>query len=46
MKAATNHLDEHNERLINQAISGLAITRVIVAHRPSTIDSAQRVITL
>ncbi len=46
MDEATSHLDEHNERLINQAIADLAITRVIVAHRPSTIASAQRVITL
>ncbi|MDM7272806.1 hypothetical protein QUH42_26405, partial [Klebsiella grimontii] len=30
----------------NQSISGLSITRVIVAHRPSTIASADRVIDL
>jgi ATP-binding cassette subfamily B protein RaxB len=46
MDEATSHLDEHNEQLINQAIAGLAITRIIVAHRPSTIASAQRVIML
>lgn len=46
MDEATSHLDETNERLINQAIAGLNITRIIIAHRPSTLASAQRVITL
>ena len=31
---------------INQSISALSITRIIVAHRPSTIASADRVIDL
>ncbi|WP_374786322.1 ATP-binding cassette domain-containing protein [Paenochrobactrum gallinarii] len=34
---ATSHLDEANESLINASISDLAISRIIVAHRPSTI---------
>lgn len=46
MDEATSHLDEKNERLINAAISGLDITRVIIAHRPSTIASADRIINL
>jgi len=46
MDEATSHLDEANERLINDAISSLAITRVIIAHRPSTIASADRIICL
>ncbi|WP_435927111.1 peptidase domain-containing ABC transporter [Dryocola sp. BD613] len=46
MDEATSHLDEENERLINEAIAGLGMTRVLVAHRPSTIASAHRVITL
>ncbi|MBP9643279.1 MAG: ATP-binding cassette domain-containing protein, partial [Budvicia sp.] len=41
---ATSHLDIDNEAKINQAISALNITRVIIAHRPSTIVSADRVI--
>ncbi|WP_159564342.1 peptidase domain-containing ABC transporter [Budvicia diplopodorum] len=41
---ATSHLDIDNEAKINQAISELNITRVIIAHRPSTIASADRVI--
>lgn len=46
MDEATSHLDLDNESYINQAISNLSITRVIVAHRPSTIASADRVIDL
>ena len=46
MDEATSHLDESNEALINTSISGLNITRIIIAHRPSTIASANRVITL
>jgi ATP-binding cassette, subfamily B, bacterial CvaB/MchF/RaxB len=43
---ATSHLDVALERRVNEAISGLNITRVIVAHRPETIARAGRVITL
>ena len=43
---ATSHLDVENERLINQALASLAISQVIVAHRPQTIASADRIITL
>lgn len=46
MDEATSHLDLNNEASINQAISNLSITRIIVAHRPSTIASADRVIDL
>ena len=46
MDEATSHLDISNESHINDAISNLSITRVIVAHRPSTIASADRVIDL
>jgi ATP-binding cassette subfamily B protein RaxB len=41
---ATSHLDEQNERTINAAIRSLTISRVIVAHRRSTIDMADRVV--
>ena len=44
MDEATSHLDERNESLINIAVSKLNITRIIIAHRPSTIASASRVI--
>ena len=43
---ATSALDVDRERLVNQAVRQLEITRVIVAHRPETIASANRVIVL
>ena len=43
---ATSHLDLQREREVNAAIRGLDVTRVIVAHRPETIRSADRVIML
>lgn len=46
MDEATSHLDEENERLINQAVARLGMTRILVAHRPSTIASAHRVVKL
>lgn len=46
MDEATSHLDLNNESVINRSISDLSITRIIVAHRPSTIASADRVIDL
>lgn len=43
---ATSHLDVTRETMVNQAIQALNITRVIIAHRPETIASAQRVIVM
>lgn len=43
---ATSHLDLSNERKVNQALAGLELTRISVAHRPDTIRAARRVITL
>ena len=43
---ATSALDVDRERTINHAVRQLALTRVIVAHRPETIASATRVIAL
>ncbi|MBC7483270.1 MAG: peptidase domain-containing ABC transporter [Rhizobacter sp.] len=43
---ATSALDVDREREVNLAIRGLALTRIIVAHRPETIASASRVIVL
>ncbi|MGE5865762.1 MAG: peptidase domain-containing ABC transporter [Rhizobacter sp.] len=43
---ATSALDVDRERIVNQSIRQLALTRVIVAHRPETIASAGRVIVL
>jgi ATP-binding cassette subfamily B protein RaxB len=43
---ATSHLDVTNERLVNDAVKQLQLTKVIVAHRPETIASADRVLTM
>ncbi len=43
---ATSSLDVDRERVVNQAVRQLSLTRVIVAHRPETIASAGRVIAL
>ena len=43
---ATSHLDVAREREVNEAIRALKLTRVIVAHRPETIASVDRVIIL
>lgn len=41
---ATSHLDVANEQLVNAAVKQLAVTKVIVAHRPETIASADRIL--
>lgn len=46
MDEATSHLDVANESLVNHHIQQLAITRVLVAHRPETVKSAGRQIVL
>ena len=43
---ATSHLDIAREHSVNAAIRSLSMTRVIVAHRPETINSADRAIVL
>jgi ATP-binding cassette subfamily B protein RaxB len=43
---ATSHLDVWNEQAVNAAIASLALTRIVVAHRPETIAMAQRVVAL
>ena len=46
MDEGTSHLDEAKERDVIRAVSDLAITRIVVAHRRETIASAQRVFSL
>ncbi|EGM79259.1 ABC-type bacteriocin/lantibiotic exporter with N-terminal double-glycine peptidase domain protein [Rheinheimera sp. A13L] len=46
MDEATSHLDVQLEHQVNQAISQLKITRIIIAHRPQTIVKAQRILRL
>jgi len=43
---ATSHLDVVRERRVNQAVQKLRLTRIIIAHRPETIASVDRVILL
>ncbi len=43
---ATSHLDVMRERLVNEAVKQLKLTKVIVAHRPETIASADRVLVM
>ncbi len=43
---ATSALDKDSEAKVNQAIKALSITRVIIAHRETTIASADHVIVL
>ncbi len=41
---ATSHLDVANERAVSRAIQSLKITRLIIAHRPETVLSADRIL--
>ena len=43
---ATSHLDVERERLVNEAVRQLKLTKVIIAHRPETIASADRVLVM
>ncbi len=43
---ATSALDVQKERAVNDAVRALRLTRIIIAHRPETIASAERVIAL
>lgn len=42
----TSQLDVANEAAINDSLSQLPITRIVVAHRPETIRRAKRVVSL
>ena len=43
MDEATSHLDINNEAMINAHIKQLNMTRIIIAHRPETIKTADRI---
>lgn len=43
---ATSALDVAKERAVNEAVRSLRLTRILIAHRPETIASADRVIVL
>ncbi|EEE46742.1 peptidase domain-containing ABC transporter [Roseibium alexandrii] len=44
MDEGTAHLDVETERAVNNSTSNLGMTRIIVAHRPETIEMADRVL--
>lgn len=46
MDEATSNLDTNLEASVNDAVKSLNITRIIIAHRPETIASADRVLEL
>jgi ATP-binding cassette subfamily B protein RaxB len=43
---ATSHLDTHAEEIVNAAIKRLRMTRITIAHRPQTLQMAERLIIL
>ena len=43
---ATSHLDDENEKWINASVRSLPIARIIVAHRKTTIDMADQLISV
>ncbi len=43
---ATSHLDVKREIVVSSAIRALHVTRIIVAHRPQTVATADRIATL
>lgn len=46
MDEATSNLDTKLEFSVNEAVKNLDVTRIIIAHRPETIASADRVVEL
>ena len=43
---ATSHLDVERERQVNATVKRMKLTRLVIAHRPETLASADRVIVL
>jgi ATP-binding cassette subfamily B protein RaxB len=43
---ATSHLDVALEREVNETVRRLQVTRIVIAHRPETIASADRILDL
>jgi ATP-binding cassette, subfamily B, bacterial CvaB/MchF/RaxB len=43
---ATSHLDDENEKRINASVRSLPIARIILAHRKTTIEMADRLISV
>lgn len=43
---ATSHLDMDAEHAVNEAVRALRLTKIVIAHRPDTIASADRVLVM
>lgn len=43
---ATSELDIDNEKSVNATVKAMGLTRIVVAHRPETIASADRIVVL
>ncbi|WP_276968023.1 peptidase domain-containing ABC transporter [Metallibacterium scheffleri] len=43
---ATSHLDVAKEREVNALVKRMQLTRLVLAHRPETLESAERIIAL
>jgi ATP-binding cassette subfamily C protein len=43
---ATSALDNHNQAVVSRSLEALGITRLIVAHRLSTVRRADRIVVL
>jgi ATP-binding cassette, subfamily B, bacterial CvaB/MchF/RaxB len=43
---ATSHLDLMNEKLVNEHVRRMNILRIVIAHRPETIKSCDRIVEL
>jgi ATP-binding cassette, subfamily B, bacterial CvaB/MchF/RaxB len=43
---ATSHLDTGTESLVNHAVKRLSMTRITIAHRPQTLQMADRLVIL
>lgn len=43
---ATSHLDAARERIVNEAVKQLKVTRIVIAHREETIASTNRIVAL
>jgi ATP-binding cassette subfamily B protein RaxB len=46
MDEATSHLDSVNEAKISEQINTLPMTWIIIAHRPETINRANRIVVM
>lgn len=46
MDEATSSLDTESERFVNAAIKKMNITRVIIAHRETTLRTVDRIISI